>query len=144
MKASEFSIKCTQWKEQPGIFCSKLAHIRNGLEEYFSTFLPQKFKNIYKKNAKISTKFGISFNGSKIYYLRRRFDRFFCSRCLLPEEERGKSRGPIARGHRPHRELGRDFLDHACIQPPLYLGLIYFKNLPKNENVRKMLQQQLW
>ena len=27
-------------------------------------------------------------------------------------------RGRIACGHRPHRELGRDYLDHACIQPP--------------------------
>ena len=37
------------------------------------------------------------------------------SSCLLPEEERGRS---DACGHCPHRELGRDYLDHAYIQPP--------------------------
>ena len=35
------------------------------------------------------------------------------------EEERGRSEAESPVRHRPHRELGRDYLDHACIQPPL-------------------------
>ena len=35
----------------------------------------------------------------------------------------------MACGHRPHRELGRDYLDHACIQP-LCLHLSLAKTHP--------------
>ena len=38
--------------------------------------------------------------------------------------------GRIACGHCLHRELGRGYLDHTCIQPPcLYLSLAHFPQL---------------
>ena len=41
-----------------------------------------------------------------------------------------KVRGRIACGHCPHRELGRDYLDHACIQPP-FLHLLSLAHTPQ-------------
>ena len=47
-------------------------------------------------------------------------------------------RGRITCGHHPHRESGRDYLDHAYIQPPkigiiLYQRQSYTKAKQKNE-----------
>ena len=50
--------------------------------------------------------------------------RFFLFKVPPPWGGAREVQGWIVCGHRPHRELGRDYLNHACIQPPWLSALI--------------------